>query len=234
MRFFSIVSACLLTFVAAVDLNAGVINGGFETGNFTGWTTIGTTSVTGITTLSNIPINPTGTASITTTPTEGVFQSLLTTGTGVSASSLNSFFGITLPANQNGIATEGSGIKQVVSLSAGQTLSFDWRFVSSESFNSGFDYSFLSVNGAITTLGTFNSVPYPTNYNTFVYTAATTGTYTFGVGVVDTGDTVVDSRLFVDNFRTSSVATVPEPTSMAVFALGLGLFAIRKRTQKRA
>jgi hypothetical protein len=39
-----------------------------------------------------------------------------------------------------------------------------------------------------------------TGFDSFSYTFTTSGTYTVGVGVVDVGDTVVDSGLLVDNF----------------------------------
>ncbi|GGA04420.1 hypothetical protein CYANOKiyG1_16810 [Okeania sp. KiyG1] len=55
-----------------------------------------------------------------------------------------------------------------------------------------------------------------TGYQSFSHTFSESGTYTLGFGVVDAGDTVVDSGLLIDNVELTSV---PEPG--LIFGLSL-------------
>ncbi len=215
-RFLGLMAAVLL-FSSIGEAKAGFVNGGFETGSFIpGWTTAGNSAVTG--------------TILSTSPTEGFFQAFMSSGGGsVSAATLNAFFGTTLPAT-NGPATEGSGIKQTVALSTGEVVKFDWKYNSFE--DPGYDYSFVTINGAFTQLAGGGTLVTP--YNTFTFVAPTAGNYTFGVGVVDTRDTIVDSRLLVDNFRSSgdTASAVPEPATMTMLGIGVaGMFGygIRRR-----
>ncbi len=57
-----------------------ISNGGFETGSFASWTTIGNTSIE--------------TAAFMSGPTEGTYQALLNTNFGSSDSNLESFLGL--------------------------------------------------------------------------------------------------------------------------------------------
>lgn len=233
----------------AGQVKAGFVNAGFETGNFTGWQTAGDTSVQG----TIFGINPVG----------GSYQALLTTlpsGSGdalqsysgtpsASASALNAFLGATLPANAAGPATEGSAIKQTVTLTAGESISFWYNYLTNEDAGSGHDYSFVSINGSITTLADSASTLVPatpdgngnfsqqTKYQQFTLIAPTAGSYTIGVGVVDTGDTFGNSGLLVDNFAPPAAA-VPAPSGLALFASailpGLGYVGWRRRKQPAA
>lgn len=134
----------------------------------------------------------------------------------VSDTALENFLGQpsgTIDGLGNGNATEGSAIKQTFAASAGQTVTFDWNFLTNEATpNTPFnDFAFVSVRplGGTSTLADTNS-RFPllgnnaqfndeTGYNTFSYEIPTTGTYTLGLGVVDVGDTIVNSGLLVDN-----------------------------------
>ncbi|MEQ9670220.1 S8 family serine peptidase [Coleofasciculus sp. G2-EDA-02] len=175
------------------------VNGGFETGSFDPWQTTGNTTIE--------------TAAFGSGPTEGTNQALLTNGgTSVSDTQLETFLGLTsgsLDGLGNGNATVGSAIKQTVTVSAGTQLSFDWNFLTNEATPTFFnDFGFVSiVSNTLNTLANTNSsfVSSPTIFNeetgfgTFSYTFQTAGTFTLGIGVVDVGDTVVDSGLLVDN-----------------------------------
>jgi Ca2+-binding RTX toxin-like protein len=109
----------------------------------------------------------------------------------------------------NGNATVGSAIKQTVTVSAGTQLSFDWNFLTNEGTPTSFnDFGFVSiVSNTLDTLANTNSsfgfsptiFNEETGFDTFSYTFQTAGTFTLGIGVVDVGDTVVDSGLLVDN-----------------------------------
>ena len=224
-----------LSAIAAVQpASAQLVNGGFETGNFTGWATTGNTSIQ--------------TSAFGSGPTEGTFEALVSTAEPtVTDFSLEAFLGLapgSLDNLGNGNATFGSAIRQTFTGRAGDILTFDWNFLTNEftdpsnSFN---DFSFVSLGLlselADTRLPIFLGSPTPfneeTGFRTFSFTIPTTGTYVLGLGVTDVGDTVVDSGLLVDNVRLTSV---PEPTStlgvLAFGAFGAGSLLKRKRQQK--
>jgi Ca2+-binding RTX toxin-like protein len=175
---------------------------GFESGNFTNWATLGNASIQ--------------TAAFGTPPTEGNFQALITTASpAVSDAALENFLGLNagaIDALGNGNATEGSALKlNTITVQAGEVVSFDWDFLTDEGTPSFFnDFAFVSITPALVseladTSSVFALSPTPfnqeTGYQTFEYKFTTAGTYTVGVGVVDVGDTVVDSGLLVDNLN---------------------------------
>ncbi|HBE54330.1 MAG TPA: hypothetical protein DDW76_37680, partial [Cyanobacteria bacterium UBA11369] len=181
------------------------LNRSFETGNFTAWQTKGNASIQ--------------TDAYVTKPTDGTNQALVTNGTGsVSDANLETFLGLasgSLDLIANGNATEGSAIKQTVTVSAGAKLSFDWNFLTKEPTPSSFnDFGFVSISSdPLKVLGNTNSTFFnlptdfkdfkaETKYGTFTHTFATAGTYTVAVGVVDVADTDNNftSGLLVDNF----------------------------------
>ncbi|MDJ0698127.1 hypothetical protein [Mastigocoleus sp. MO_188.B34] len=103
-----------------------VDNGGFETGTFTNWQTIGDTSIE--------------TSNFGVIPSSGAFQALLTNGASDSGGSvidsdLEQFLGLSSGALDNlanADVTEGSAIKQTFSAQAGDVLTFDWNFLTNE------------------------------------------------------------------------------------------------------
>jgi hypothetical protein len=227
---FLLVLASIVTAPQAAQ--AVILNGGFETGDFTGWTTTGTTSIE--------------TAAFGSGPTEGTSQALLSTvGTAATDSDLETFLGLaagSLDGLGNGDAIEGAAIKQTFSASAGDLLSFDWNFLTNESTPSTFnDFAFVTINPtselADTGFATFFSSPTPfdeeTGFSTFSFPIAATDSYTLGIGVVDEGDVVISSGLLIDRVSlTSSNGTViPEPTSMLLFGLG-SLSALGARNRR--
>jgi Thrombospondin type 3 repeat len=186
--------------------SAQPINPGFETGDFTGWLVAGTAaaSVVG--------------AGFGSGPTDGAFEALLTSGLGsVSVTTLETFLGLpagTVSGLGNGTATEGSAIRQSFSAPAGTIIAFDWNYLTSEGtpeflFN---DFAFRVFNGSLRELAdtefpTFVLSPTPfsqeTGFRSFCVTA-TGGSDVVGVGVVDVGDTVVDSAVLIDNGRVAA------------------------------
>lgn len=185
--------------------NAIVLNGGFETGDFTGWITLGETSIE--------------TAAFNTAPTEGTYQALLSTAGATFADEiLEGFLGLeagSLNNLSNGNATAGSAIRQIFTAEAGEILTVDWNFLTNErvppSFN---DFSFVSISNlselSDTLVPSFVTSPTPfieeTGFQTFSFTIPTTGTYSLGLGVIDTGDNILDSGLLVDNVTLASVS----------------------------
>ncbi|HAC63540.1 MAG TPA: hypothetical protein DCF68_08360 [Cyanothece sp. UBA12306] len=173
---------------------------GFETGDFTDWMMMGQTSIE--------------TSAIGVTPTEGIYQAVISNGNGsVSDSQLEMFVGFNpgeLDSLLNVNVTEGSAIQRDITVAAGDTVSFDWNFLTNEGQNSYYnDSAFVAIsdgfsdkladtyhqlNPSNTTLGQ------GTGYGTFSHQFINGGTYTLSVGILDAMDTVVDSTLLVDNF----------------------------------
>jgi hypothetical protein len=111
----------------------------------------------------------------------------------------------------------------------GDTLTFDWNFLSDElnesaTFN---DFGFFIVSGAAYLLAsrnssTFDTVAPPagfdgqTGWATQSYTFPVAGTYQIGFGVFNVGDTGHNSVLLLDNIS----IPVPEPSSITLLAAG--------------
>lgn len=211
--------------------NPTIINGGFEIGNFTGWTTIGETSIE--------------TSAFGSTPTSGSSQALLSTGGATFADSIiEKSLGLeagTLDNLGNRDATQGSAIRQTFTAEAGDVLTFDWNFLTGEETPNYFnDSSFVSINSvsklADTTFPSFVSSLTPfieeTGFQTFSFTIPTTGTYTLGLGVTDVGEDTTNSGLLVDNVK---IASVPEPSSaLGVLVCGaLGAVSVLRCKQRQ-
>jgi len=214
--------------------HAGVVNGGFETGTIAGW------SVTGS--------GHTATASVGVTPTVGTYQGYIeTTGNFTAlAPAVVASLGLTGPAIAAlgaGTPTNGTGISQDVTVSAGDTLTFDWDFLTDElneaaTYN---DFAFLSVDGTAYLLASRNSSTYnivsppagfdgQTDWQAGSYTFTSAGTFKIGFGVFNVGDTGHNSVLLIDNVS----LPVPEPTTALLAAFGLSFvigLARRPRTK---
>ena len=208
---------------------AAVINGGFETGNLTGWTLVGFGQATG--------------SGFGVTPTEGSFEGRIdTTGNFAAlAPAVVTSLGVSGPtiiALGAGTPTKGTGISQDVTVLAGDTLTFDWNFLTDElnesaTFN---DFGFFTISGSAFLLAsrnssTFNIVSPPagfdgqTGWMTQSYTFSAAGTYKIGFGVFNVGDTGHNSVLLLDAIS----IPVPEPASIVLLAIGLSAVALRRR-----
>lgn len=231
----------LITILAIVGLlslglatpSFAITNGGFETGNFSGWDTTGITSVIG---------------SFAGGPTEGTSQARIETGdidpAAKSVLELETFLGLSagsLKGLGNGEPVNGSAIKQTFSASLGDVLSFDWNFLTNENpllpIN---DFSFvtllsLSTLGSVTSStlvplgGDFNS---HTGFQTFSAVIPSPGAYVLGLGVVNVDDDEVSSGLLVDNVTlTGDTSTAPEPGTLLLLGSGLVGLAFWRRQQ---
>jgi hypothetical protein len=127
----------LTTVATSLPAQAATVNGGFETGDFTGWSAIGNTTIQN--------------SSFGSGPTEGTFDALLTAPADNSdalPSDLETFLGLS-PFSLDGIngsISHGSAIQQVFTANAGEVLSFQWNFLTNESQGSAFnDFAFVSI-----------------------------------------------------------------------------------------
>ncbi|NEO49525.1 MAG: PEP-CTERM sorting domain-containing protein [Moorea sp. SIO4A3] len=243
----SLVSAATLL---SANPALAIVNGSFETGDFTEWSTIGNTSIE--------------TEAFGSGPTDGEFQALLSTGlfSPVPVSDIETFLGLTagslatIPNLPNvDTPTEGSAIQQTFTAHAGDILTFDWNFLtdeftslSEEIFNDVVlfipeefnDFSFVSISQMVDGLADTNSPLFiesltdlffeETGFQSFSYTFETSGTFSLGFGVLDEDDFIVGSGLLIDNVE---LTPVPEPASilglLALSALGTGA-AFKKKT----
>ena len=225
LSFVPVVALALLA--AAHPAHAAFINGSFETGDFTGYSTIGNTSIQ--------------TASSGVTPTNGNNQALVVNN-GVGVNTLATFFHIS-PNSINALsspspynATIGAGFKQSFHTKPRSTVSFDYNFGTDEFTpqTAGYnDNSFFVFDGHVTKLAdTFSNFGGGSNYFSsqtgygHIRFKTGQGNHTLGFGAVNVGDTAVSSGVFVDNIRVS-VAPVPElPTSVLMMIAVMMLMTI--------
>jgi hypothetical protein len=224
----ALVLAAVFTWPARSE--AGIVNGGFETGTFSGYTTTGSAIIT--------------TAVFGTGPVEGTYQAFLSNGSGaVDTGLLESFLGEpsgSLNALGNGQVFNGSALAQTFSATAGSLFSFQWNFLTNEDLPSLFNDHFafvrvVSLNTLVDTnfpifIGSNTSFISETGFQTFTMTLPTTGDYQFAVGVVNVGDTLGESGLLVDNLLLG--AAVPEPTSFFLLFAGCSGLAVLKRWER--
>ena len=222
--------------------HAAVVNGSFETGNFSDWNTSGQASVE--------------TSSFGVTPVNGSYQAVLQTCVFVgacddnqpltNASNLESFLSLSGNQLSNLSVVEGSAIKQTITANAGDIFSFSWNFLTDEdATNVDYsDFAFFTLNNTLYSLADIQSI-FPVNpsfshlkketgYQTYTIPISVTGNYILGFGVVDVdktggGDNTINSALLVDNIKLTNGAKVPEPDTLFGLLLTLGLASKCKR-----
>jgi len=172
-----------------------VVNGGFETGNFTGWTKIGDAAVV--------------TSSFGTAPAGGNYQAIITTIGGggsefppkatVSGNPANVAMGSDIPGITSGLDMffslptttiysfvrseiggthmnmEGSALGITFTGNAGDVVSFDWNFLTDEYFLVGgvivvpfpmwYDFAFFGLDGELDVLAKYSSAPGPLSFS---------------------------------------------------------------------
>jgi hypothetical protein len=145
---------------------------------------------------------------------------------------------------------EGSALTQTFVVQAGQTLSFDWRLLTRANDGplSQPDTAWLtwSQGGSTTVvkLGDTESLALSSGANGWLasslihssYTASALGSVTLGFAVADVNSYDLTSVLAVQNLTLSAAPTpaVPEPDSIALILVGLGLMAGVARRQIKA
>jgi hypothetical protein len=122
-------------------------------------------------------------------------------------------------------ATEGSAIKKALNVLAGDVISFDYSFLTYDTFSS--DRTFVTISNSVIPL---------TGSSPFSYTFATSGIYNIGIGVIDLNDTFGSSTLSLTNASVTNAnpQPVPEPltTLGSILAGGFGAMLKRKHLKK--
>jgi len=215
----------------ALPAQAGLTNGGFETGDLSNWLTTGTTSVVSST------YSP-------TSPGSGSFSALLTTPSSNNVSALAAFLGVTSNSLIAQGITSGAAISQqfTATVGDGDKIVFNYNFLSNETLRPGGaagDFAFYRIvpqDSSATTLTTAltlvenssQSIGFDaeTGFTTQVpITINAAGNYTIYFGVVNLNNTSFTSGLLLDN-----ISQIPEPlTLLGVAGLGVWGAAIKRR-----
>jgi hypothetical protein len=232
----AIVLACAGAFLTRPALAASINNGGFESGSLSAWTSTGDASVV--------------TSSFGSAPASGTYQALIQGGAnGSDPGSLETFLSVpggSLDALGNGTVHGGSAIAQTFTATGGETLSFNWNFITDEVPPSVFnDFAFWSLNSSLSTLASANGSTLTLNPSGLLQTGAaelsvvipTSGTYTLDFGVANVSDTGGTPQLLVDNVQLG--VSTPEPAygpGIAVVMAGvMAAITLRKKfTQTRS
>ncbi len=224
---FSFINYELISHNSELSPPGEIKNSGFELGNFTNWSTLGNTSIQ--------------TSDFGKEPSEGNFQALLSTsGSSFSSMALETFLELepnSLNNFGNGSLVYGSALKQTFTANAGQTVSFDWNFLTDQkALDDNQHFAFVSINPFLELADNsspllFDSLtPFnlETDWQTFSFQVAETGTYTLALGIMSAGNSLNSSGLLID-----SVSRVPEPSS--IFGLmGMGaLSGVLKANSRR-
>ncbi|MBD2496325.1 PEP-CTERM sorting domain-containing protein [Nostoc sp. FACHB-280] len=152
---------------------------------------------------------------------------------GVSDAALEAFLGLTkgtLDAFNGQNVTDGSAIKNTLTVQAGDVLTFDWHFQAGDYLPYN-DFSFFSVGTSLNRLADVLQVGnFGQTASRTAYTFTTGGTYTIGFGVVNTFDRSLGSNLIVR--RSGGDEPVPEPVTI-VGSLAAGAFGVVLRYKKK-
>ncbi len=220
--------ACVCAVTTPLLSQAAVVNGGFETGDLTGWTVVGSAQAPD--------------ATIGVTPTHGTRQGYIETTGNYTAYAMPIEDALGIPETTftdlgAGTPVNGTAITQSVTVSAGDTLTFDWDFLTDEldedpMYN---DFAYLIIDNSVSLLASRNGSAYDTvsppagfdgqtDWMSGSYTFTSAGTHTIGFGVFNVGDTGHNSVLLLD----AIALPVPEPATGVLLAIGLALVVAQR------
>jgi hypothetical protein len=251
-----LVSRFIAALVMAVSLTAIAQNIGFEDGNSTGWTGNGISAV-GSQTLhagSNTwTINPYGSYMGKLTITSGSFSQMTSALNLTTASASGIKTTLTTQAqttgNGGGNPTSAAWTSKTVTLTAGQTFTLAWQYISTDyiPYNDGSIATLVKVGSPSTTAvlnnytsqyallgftnpgtGDYSTGSYgATGWQTATYTVTESGDYLLGFGVFNLDDYALSPVLYVDEVTGTTLkngttfgAVAPNPGTSAPNASG--------------
>lgn len=194
---------------------ADFLNGSFESGTFSDWSALGSAVVR----QGSVDLGSSSDSNARFAPTNGSYFAELTSQD-QSLSSIESFLGLSsghinasFDTEKDNTYTVGSAIKQSIYITAGQKLTFDWKFKTTDywSYN---DSSFVVSGPSLVKLASVSSAGnYGAQSGEYEYTFADSGDYTIAIAVFNESDATANSYLAVDNFKITSAAVNRAPTS---------------------
>ncbi|MEZ6119877.1 MAG: lamin tail domain-containing protein [Pirellulaceae bacterium] len=182
------------------DVRPSLVNAGFGQADFSSWEVNGTTSIVD--------------TDFGVSPTEGSLHALVsTTNSNSTRLGIERFLDLerfALDNTGNGSVTRASAISREVTVTAGGKISFDWNFLTNDSFN--LDFAFVTIEGVdgVQVLANSDSKLKPstsrefageTGYQSFQHVFETAGTYKLGIGVAQQDAAVDDSAVLIDNLH---------------------------------
>jgi len=232
-------------FAAPISLS----NADFETGDLSGWNTIGNVAATPSTSVTTYD------STLWTISAAGTTMAQLNSN-GADVGTIESTLGLAagtlqaLNTNPNGGSlTNGSALYRSFTANAGDSISFAWDYVARDyvPYNDPAYAILIGPNVSVTVLASIHGLGQAvgtsghSGWQTFSETFTVGGTYTLAFVTTNDKDQILDSALFIDASAGSCdpqcppPVDIPEPGSMALLGLGLlGLAAAKKRKSARA
>lgn len=208
----------VVMFVASTQLASAapitLINQDFETGDLTGWNTIGEVTAAGLTNVvtnngTNYEITPNGTT-MAFLDSFGATVEQIESFLGLNSGALyNAQLGPTVNSGGNMQLTNGSAISQSFMANAGDTIDMSWNYAARDyvpytdpSFailTAPDGTTFIDVLASTTGPGLETGSDGISGVFSFAQQLDQTGEYTLAFAVTNSGDTALNATLFIDN-----------------------------------